>query len=346
MTVLTAPFGVTADGTPVNLHTLTNAAGMQAEILDYGCVIRALRVPDRTGTLTDVVLGYDTLAEYESRTCFFGTFVGRYANRIKGASFSLDGVTYHMPANEGENHLHGTYCSRVYPGVVEGNALVFRCVSPAGEEGFPGTLTFSVSYTLTEDNALVIDYAAETDAPTVLNFTNHSYFNLNGQDGSQIFSHSLKIHADAITECGPGCIPTGAYLPVVGTPFDFNEAKTIGRDFYAELPQLRSTGGYDHNFVLRGELGTLHPAAEASSEVTGIALQCETTEPGMQLYTGNFITGDSAVGKAGVVYPRHGAFCLETQHFPCSPNFPQFPTTTLRPGEHYSSRTLYRFTTI
>jgi len=346
MTIITTPYGVTADGTPVNLHTLTNSNGMQAEILDYGCVIRTLKVPDRNGVLTDVVLGYDTLAEYESHSCFFGTFVGRYANRIKGSAFELDGVTYRMPPNEGENHLHGTFCNRVYAGAAEGDALVFRCVSPAGEEGFPGTLTFSVSYTLTEDNALVIDYAAETDAPTVLNFTNHSYFNLNGQDGSQIFNHSLKIYADAITECGPGCIPTGAFLPVAGTPFDFTEAKDIGQDFYDELPQLRAASGYDHNFVLRGESGTLRPAAEACSEVTGIALQCETTEPGMQFYTGNFIIGDSAVGKGGVVHPQHGAFCLETQHFPCSPNIAHFPSTVLRPGEQYRSRTLYRFSNI
>ena len=337
------PFGVTADGRPVTRWTLRNGTGMTVRVLDYGCVIQSIEVPDRSGRATDVVLGYDDLAGYEAGTCWFGALVGRYANRIGNAAFSLDGRTYALPKNDGENHLHGTFERRVFSASEEDGALVLRYVSPAGEEGYPGTLAVTVTYTLTEDNALVLDYRAVTDAPTVVNLTNHSYFNLDGQGRGDVLSQRLWLSASQVTEIAPGTVPTGRLLPVAGTALDFRAEKPIGRDIGADEAQLRLCGGYDHNYILDKGPG-LVPCGGAYSPATGIEMTFATTQPGVQLYTGNYVQDDAAPhGKGGVRYPRHGGFCLESQHFPDSPNRPDFPATILRPGEEYHEITEYRF---
>lgn len=345
-------FGRTADGREVYAYRLENKKGLCAEILEYGCVVRALWVPDKDGVLRDVVLGYDTLAEYEAGTSSFGSFVGRYANRIENAQFTLDGKTYELEPNNGPNHLHGTFGRIVYKGAVVTDAsgedgtevqhLVLKATSPDGDDGFPGNLAITVTYTLTEKGALVMDYTASTDAPTLVNFTNHSYFNLDGQTGGDVRSQTLRITAEAFCEGNEQTCPTGRILPVAGTPFDFREAKPIGQDLVSQDAQIAQCWGYDHNFVLDAQ-GGLSLAAVAHSPTTGITMETYTTQPGMQLYTGNFLKGEP--GKNGVRYPQYGAFCLETQHYPCTPSHPEFPPVVLRPGEEYHQTTVYSFYT-
>ena len=340
--ITSAPFGVTKNGEAVTRWTLKNAAGMQADILDYGCTVQRILVPDSNGVPVDVALGYDDLAGYEQGSCFFGAFIGRYANRIKGAAFELNGRRYTLEKNDGENHLHGVYCTQVFAGEVEGDTLVFRRVSPDGEEGYPGTLTFAVRYRLTADNTLEMDYRAVTDADTVVNFTNHTYFNLNG--AGDILGHRLTIHADRFAEGNAETLPTGRILQVQGTPMDFRAGRVIGDGINADWPQIQNCRGYDHCFVLNGASGTLRKMASARGDKSGIRLEACTTQPAMQLYTGNFVDMDTApAGKGGVRYGRYAGFCLESQHYPCSPNFPDFPTTLLRPGEEYHEVTTYRF---
>ena len=340
--ITSEPFGVTKAGEAVTRWTLTNGAGMEVSILSYGCTVQRLLVPDSKGNKVDVVLGYDDIAGYEQGTCFFGCFVGRFANRIKGAAFVLNGKRYALEKNDGENHLHGVYLRTVFDGAAEGDALVFRRVSPDGEEGYPGTLTFQVRYRLREDNALEIDYTATTEADTILNFTNHSCFNLNG--GGDVLGHTLTIHADRFTEVDAQSLPTGRIMRVMGTPMDFRAGRVIGEDIHCGWDQLEYCVGYDHNFVIRGEPGELRKMAAARGDVSGIRMEACTTQPGMQFYAGNYLDLDAApCGKGGVRYPRYGGFCLESQHFPCSPNFPDFPTTVLRPGEEYRETTTYRF---
>ncbi|MCR5825695.1 MAG: galactose mutarotase [Oscillospiraceae bacterium] len=341
MAIRSESFGVTKHGEAVTRWTLENAAGMRVCILSYACAVQSIIVPDREGRPVDVVLGYDTLAGYEAGSCFFGAFVGRYANRIKGASFTLGGKTYPLEKNDGNNHLHGVYCHQVFDGTVEGDTLVLRRVSPDGEEGYPGTLTFEVRYTLREDNALVIDYRAETDADTVVNFTNHSYFNLNG--AGDILGNRLTLAASRFTEGDAETLPTGRILPVAGTPMDFCSAKAIGAELAADYEQLTLCRGYDHNYILDSTDASV-PFATAEGERSGIVLEAYTTQPAVQLYTGNYVDDDTApCGKGGVRYPRYAGFCLETQHYPCSPNYPQFPSTVLHPGETYRQQTVYRF---
>ena len=345
-------FGKTKDGEAVFRYSLRNSRGMCVRILSYGCVIQSILVPDRDGRATDVVLGYDDLSGYEAGSCFFGTFVGRYANRIKGACFSLNGKTYHLEKNDGENHLHGAYCRQVFDGNVVRNAsaggcgagesLVFTRISPDGEEGYPGTLSLEIRYSLTEDNALEIEYAATTDADTVVNFTNHSYFNLNG--GGDILGHTLRLASDRYTEADAQTLPTGRILSVEGTPMDFRAGKRIGQDLLSGWEPLQTASGYDHNFILDENAGMLRTFARCAGDISGITLEALTTQPAVQLYTGNYVDGDAApFGKGGVRYPRYAGFCLETQHYPCSPNFPEFPSTVLRPGERYREKTVYRF---
>jgi len=340
--ITSAPFGVTKSGEAVTCWTLRNAAGMEVRILSYGCTVQSILVPDAHGKQIDVALGYDDIAGYEAGSCFFGAFIGRYANRIKGAAFELDGKRYTLSKNDGENHLHGIYCQQVFDGSVEEDALVFRRVSPDGEEGFPGTLTFEVRYRLAEDNTLEMTYVAVTDAPTVLNFTNHTYFNLNG--GGDILGHWLTIRADHFSEGDAQTLPTGRILRVMGTPMDFRSGRVIGEDIGGDWDQIQNCRGYDHSFVIRGDAGELRRMAAARGDVSGIRMEASTTQPAMQLYTGNYVDMDTAPhGKGGVRYPRYGGFCLESQHYPCSPNFPDFPTTVLRPGEEYRETTTYRF---
>ena len=334
------PFGTSASGEQIFKYTLENDSGMSVSLINYACAVQSVVLPDKNGTPTDVVLGYDTAEEYEKGGVFLGAFVGRYANRIRASEFELNGKTYKLPENDGRNHLHGTFAHRVFPAEIKDGGVVFRGVGEDGEEGFPGRLQFEVSYTLTEDNALRISYRAVTDADTVINLTNHSYFNLNGQDGSDVLDHTLTLNAAYFTEGNAETIPTGRILPVDGTPMDFRAGKKLGAEMHTDYEQTRLCNGYDHNFVLDGTKGEF---AVLRSENTGIELHCSTDQPGVQLYSGNFI--DNERGKGGVIYPKHGAVCLETQHFPCSPNFPQFPSTVLRAGECFTSETVYRFCT-
>ena len=342
MTVITSePFGVTAGGEAVTRFTMKNEAEMEVCVLDYGCTVQSILVPTAAGKL-DVALGYDDLAGYEAGTCYFGAFVGRFANRIKHARFWLNGREYRLPKNDGENHLHGVMCRQVFASEAQGDTLVMRRVSPDGEEGFPGTLTAEVRYRLTEDNALEMDYRARTDADTFVNFTNHTYFNLNGS--GDVLGHLLTLLADRFTEGDAQTLPTGRVLRVVGTPMDFRSGKAIGAEMDFEYEQIGLCRGYDHNFIVNGEPGELRKMASARGDKSGVRMEASTTQPAMQLYTGNYVDIDGAkCGKGGVRYPRYGGFCLESQHYPCSPNFPDFPSTLLRPGEEYHETTVYRF---
>lgn len=341
MAVTATTFGVTSDGSAVTQYTLTNRRGMAVDILSYGAVVRRILVPDRDGVPRDVVLGFDTVAAYEKNYSFFGAFVGRYANRIKNGRFTLNGNTYVLKHTYGKHHLHGTFSFRLYKGEIEDNAVVFRFQSPPSEEGYPGTLRVNLRYALTEDNALVITYAAVTDADTVVNLTNHSYFNLNGHDGSDILEHTLQLFADRFTELDAESVPTGRILPVGGTALDFRREKKIGADIFRAEEQLLIAKGYDHNMIFQKPSGAFRTFAVAKGDKTGITLTAATTEPAAQLYTGNFVR---ATGKNGVAYTPYSGFCLEAQRYPCAPNFSAFPTAVLKAGETYRQRTAYRFT--
>jgi aldose 1-epimerase len=322
--VIRAPFGVTPDGTPVELFTLKNAQGTALSAMSYGGVIVSLKIRDRAGTLGDVVLGFDSLAGYLKSSHYPGAIVGRYANRIGEGRFTLDGRTYRLTVNDGPNHLHGGV--KGFDKVVweaepfradNGAGLGLRHTSPDGDEGYPGTLTAQVSYLLTDGDELVVDYEATTDAPTPINLTQHCYFNLAGAGSGDILGHELMIAADAYTPVDSALIPTGEIAPVAGTPLDFRTPRAIG---------ARIGSGYDHNFVLRGGRGgPLIHAVHVVEPTSGRTLDVSTTEPGLQFYTG------------------HSGFCLETQHFPDSPNQPRFPSTILRPGGQHQSRTVFAF---
>ena len=343
------PFGVTKAGDKVTEYILSNPGGLTVSVLNYGCVVRSIVVPAKCGPV-DVVLGHDTMADYEDdftssgSTCC-GAFVGRYANRIEKSRFTLDGKTYELEPNNGPNHLHGTFAKKVYKGSIVDGSLVLRAVSPDGEDGFPGNLELTVRYTLTDENALVLDYTATTDAPTIINLTNHSYFNLEGQSSGSMLEQTLCLNASTFTEGNAETCPTGRILPVAGTPMDFTRAKPIGRDIQAEYSQLQMCGGYDHNFILDKEPGMLALAAVARSEKTGITMETYTTQPGVQLYTSNSLQNDTRPGKTGGIYGRYQGFCLETQHYPCTPSHPEFPSVELRPGEEYHETTIYKFLT-
>lgn len=345
MSIQSEYYGRTQDGQEVYRYILENADGMRVTVLEYGCTVESVCVRDRSGALCDVVLGYNTLEDYERGTVFLGAFVGRCANRIEGARFMLDGKTVSLEANDGKNHLHGTFGKRVYKGSITNGSLVLRGTSPDGDDGFPGTVEVCVTYTLTDDGALVMDYRAETDAPTLVNLTNHSYFNLDGQPGGDVLEQTLWLNASSFTEGNAETCPTGRILPVAGTPMDFTAAKPIGRDMGADYDQLKMCRGYDHNFVLDKAPGALALAARAHSEKTGITMEVSTTQPGLQLYTGNFLANDVRPGKTGGMYGQYQGFCLETQHFPCAPSHPEFPSVELRPGQIYHETTVYRFYT-
>lgn len=337
-------FGVTKNGEKVYRYTLENSNGMQVKIISYACAIQSILIPSADGSLTDVVLGYDDIGGYEEGGCFYGAFVGRYANRIKNAEFSLNGKTYRLEANNGPNHLHGAFAHNVYKGSAEDGKVKFEIVSPKEEEGYPGNLSGTVEYSLTDDNELVIVYQMETDEDTVINLTNHSYFNLNGQNGEDILGHTLRLDSDYFTEGDAQTLPTGRILPVKDSPMDFTCKKQIGADISADYPQLTMCQGYDHNFIIRRDGEGLVLFAEAEGEKSGIRLRAYTTQPAFQLYSGNYVQDDTAAhGKNGIRYPKHGGFCLETQHYPCSPNYPDFPSTVLHTGEVYREVTHYQF---
>ena len=336
-------FGKLADGTAVDIYTLANGK-IEAAITTYGGIVVSLRVPDRNGKMDDVVLGYDSLDQYVAKNPFFGAIAGRYANRIAHGQFVLEGKTYSVPKNDGDNSLHGGirgFDKVVWKAKQIPDGIELSYVSPDGDQGYPGTLTAIVRYTLS-DSALRIEYAATTDKPTVLNLTNHSYFNLAGQGNGTILQHQLKINASRFTPVDATLIPTGELKPVQGTPFDFRTLTQVGQRIDGDDDQLQKGKGYDHNWVLEKSSEQLAEAAELYDAGTGRVLHVLTTQPGVQFYSGNFLDG-TIVGKQGRKYERRAALCLETQHFPDSPNHPDFPSTELKPGKRYHSVTEFKF---
>ena len=345
-------WGKTPDGELVDLYTLTNKNGVEAAITTYGGAVVSLKVPDRNGKLGDVVLGFDAVDGYVDNKSYFGALIGRYGNRIGHAQFTLDGKTYQLAKNNGDNTLHGgikgfnkvVWAAKEIP-AKDGQALELSYVSKDAEEGFPGNLNVRVIYTLTESNELKIEYFATTDKKTVVNLTNHSYFNLAVPGSGDILGHILMIEADKFTPVDSGLIPTGELRDVIGTPFDFRKPTPIGARINSDDEQIKLGGGYDHNFVLRRKPGdAILLAARVVEPKTGRVMEVWTTEPGVQFYTGNFLDG-SAHGKGGMAYTKRSAFCLETQHFPDSPNQPKFPSVVLNPGERYHTTTIYKFST-
>jgi aldose 1-epimerase len=342
-------FGTTADGKAVDLYTLTNAKGTEVRAMTYGGIIVSLRVPDRDGKLGDVVLGRDTLAQYVEASPYFGAIIGRYGNRIGKARFTLDGKEYKLAANNGPNALHGGVRGfdkvvwQAEPFQKDGNVgVVFSYTSPDGEEGYPGTLQAQVTYTLGDDDTLAFAYHATTDKATPVNLTQHSYFNLAGDGAGDILGHEVTLKASRFTPVDKTLIPTGELKSVEGTPFDFRTPQTIGARINADDEQIKFGGGYDHNYVLdRDEGAGLQLAARVYEPTTGRVMEVSTTEPGIQFYSGNFLDG-TVTGK-GHVYKHRTGFCLETQHFPDSPNKPAFPSAILKPGEQYDTRTVYAF---
>lgn len=345
-TVTAESWGKTATGEKVQLLTLKNAQGMEARITNYGGIIVSLKTPDRSGKMADVVLGFDSLDPYLGKHPHFGCLTGRYANRIGGATFSLDGVEYQVTANSGKNHIHGgldNFAKKVWQANIqtEANAVQMKYTSADGEEGFPGMLDCIVAYRLTEANELRIDYQATTDKPTVVNLTNHSYFNLAGEGSGDVLDHEILIPAEQFTATDDSLIPTGEIENLQGTAMDFTEPQKIGARIDAAFKPLLQGKGYDHNFVLKGQ--GLKLAARVKDPSSGRVMEVTTTEPGVQFYTANHLKG--VIGKSGHVYEKRHGFCLETQKYPDSPNKPQFPSAALRPGETYQHTTIFTFST-
>lgn len=329
----------------VQLFTLTNG-NLRVRITEYGARIVSLEAPDRQGTKADVVLGYNNLAQYVADPKdYFGAVVGRYANRIAGGSFAIDGTTYHVPVNSKGQALHGGpegFSSKVWRGKIVGkNSVELTLVSPDGDMGFPGQVTVKVLYTL-RAHQLRIDYDASTTGTTVINLTNHTYFNLAGQASGNVLGQEILLSADHFTPIDARLIPTGEIASVQATPFDFRHLTPIGKRIQDNVEQLKLAGGFDHNFVVHGNIGALRRAAYAIDPKSGRTLTVLTTEPGVQFYSGNFLSG-AAKGYTGVPYQQHAGFCLETQHFPDSPHHPNFPSTILRPGTHWRSATIFAF---
>ena len=349
VTVTRSAFGRLPDGHGVDVYTLANAQGIEVRVMTYGAIITVVRTPDRVGHVEDIALGFDNLAGYLSEHPYFGALVGRYANRVARGQFTLDGTTYHLALNNGPNSLHGGL--RGFDKVLwsaepfsNGNAagVTLRYASADGEEGYPGTMHVRVTYTLNSRDELDVDYEATTNKPTVVNLTQHSYWNLHGEGRGDILDHLVEIDASYFTPVDSTLIPTGQIAPVAGTPFDFRTPVAVGARIAAPNEQLRCGGGYDHNFVLDRKEGGLTHAARVIDPVSGRTLDVNTTEPGMQFYTGNFLDG-TIRGKGGLVYVHRGALVLETQHYPDSPNHPNFPSTVLRPGATFRSRTVFTF---
>jgi aldose 1-epimerase len=342
-------FGKLADGTPIDLYTLTNANGIEMKVMTYGGIVISLKTPDRNGKRGDIVLGYDNLQGYLDKTPYFGALIGRYGNRIGKGKFTLDGKAYQLPINDGENTLHGGlkgFDKVVWTAkplkVKDGAALELTYVSKDGEEGFPGKLSVRVVYTLNNKNEWRIDYSALTDKDTVINLTQHSYFNLAAGAAPNDLGHEVYLNADRFTPTDKGLIPTGELRPVKGTPMDFTTPTAIGARIDTAYEPLQFAGGYDHNWVLNKTGTGLTLAARVYEPTSGRVLEVSTTEPGVQFYAGNFLDG-TITGKGGKVYVKRYGFCLETQHYPDSPNHPEFPTTTLKPGQKYATTTVYKF---
>ena len=342
-------FGKTPDGTNVELYTLSNSNGMRVKIMTYGGIVVSMEVPDAAGKTSDVVLGYDNLDDYVKNNPYFGCIVGRYGNRIGAGKFTLDGVEYKLAINNGPNHLHGGL--KGFDKVVwkaeqlkdaDQVGLKLAYTSKDMEEGYPGNLDILVTYTLTDKNELKIDYEATTDKATPVNLTNHSYFNLAGQGSGDILAHELMLNADRCTPVDEGLIPTGELLPVEGTVMDFTKPMAVGARIGSDYEQIKFGGGYDHNWVLNKEGDELSLAAKVYEPTSGRVMEVYTTEPAIQFYAGNFLDG-TITGKEGKVYKHRYAFCLETQHYPDSPNKPDFPSTIISPGEKYATTTIYKF---
>jgi aldose 1-epimerase len=345
--ITTHPYGKTAEGHAVTMFALTNANGLELRAMTYGGIITSLKVPDRHGAVGDIVLGFGRLDEYLKDPPYFGAIVGRYGNRIAGGQFTLDGRSYTLAKNNGPNHLHGGrkgFDKAVWHAAPSANgaAVTFSRTSPDGEEGYPGNLQVRVSYTLTDSNELIVDYHATTDKATPINLTQHTYFNLTGDVAGDILGHELTIHADRFTPVDATLIPTGELAPVQGTPFDFRKPTAIGARINQPNEQLVNGKGYDHNWVLNRNGPGLEPAVRVVEPKSGRTLDIATTEPGLQFYSGNFLDG-TIRGKGGRTYAHRTGFCLETQHFPDSPNHPAFPSTILRPGQEYSTKTVFTF---
>jgi aldose 1-epimerase len=341
-------FDTMADGTPIEAYRLVNKNGASCVIMTYGGRVLELKMPDRNGNFGDVVLGFDRIASYQKDTSGQGALIGRFGNRIGGASYTLDGVTYNVAKNDnGVNHLHGGtvgYNARIWDAEPKGNnTLVLRLTDPDGYENYPGTVNVTVTYTLTDDNALSIHYNAITDKATIINLTNHSYFNLSDCTKGTVLDHQLQVDADYITPVDELLIPTGDLLAVAGTPFDFNVPKAIGRDIASGHVQMVRGNGYDHNFVLNGS--GLRRVATLTAADTGRRMDVITDQPGVQIYSANFLTDETLPLCGNRPQEMRAAICLETQHFPDSPNKPQFPSVVLRPGEIYDTTTIYRFST-
>lgn len=342
--VVEKSFGRMPDGRQVTLFELTNASGLSAEVIDYGAILVSLHAPDKDGIFADIALGFDDLDSYLKRNPMFGATVGRYTNRIANARFTLDGVEHKLTANAGKNHIHGGANKRFDKVLWKGNSfraseevgVRFTYLSKDGDEGFPGNLNCTVTYTLTNDNELKISYEATTDKPTIVNLTNHSYFNLAGAGNGDVLDHQITINADYYTPADRALIPTGDIHSVKDTALDFTESEAIG----ARIGQLTQTRGYDHNYVLKNSSGSLVLAARVREPASGRVMEVYTTEPGMQFYTANGMRG--VKGKGGKVYNNHYGFCLETQHFPDSPNKPHFPSVVLRPGQNYKTVTVFK----
>ncbi len=343
MAIIKTDFG-SINNKNVYLFTLKNGLGTEIQITNYGGIITSIKVKDKNDDFTDIALGFNNLDDYLSEHPYFGALIGRYGNRIDGAKFELNRETYKLFANNGKNHLHGGkkgFDKVIWDYETSDNTLKLSYLSPDGEEGYPGNLKISVIYTLTEDNELKISYKAVSDEDTVLNLTNHSYFNLNGEGSGDILDHKLTLNADYFVPTNSESIPTGILKSVTGTPFDFINSTVIGTRIEDKDEQLIFAGGYDHNFIINKSANDLKPAGKVESEKSGIKMDIYTTEPGVQFYTGNYLDG-SLKGKSEK-YERRSGFCLETQHYPDSPHFPEFPTTVLKKGVTFRSETVYRF---
>jgi aldose 1-epimerase len=347
--VTQAPFGRTPDDQAVDLITLRNQNGVEIRVMTFGATILSIKTPDKNGQSDDITLGFDALAPYIDQSPYFGAVVGRYGNRIAKGKFTLDGQTYSLATNNGVNSLHGGtkgFDKKIWKADpfqnTSGVGVKLTYVSQDGEEGYPGTLTSTVTYTLADDNRLIVDYHATTDKATVLNLTQHTYWNLAGAKANDILGHVLMLNADRYTPVDDTLIPTGELASVEGTPFDFRTPTAIGARINQDNEQLKRGKGYDHNWVLTRSAEGLSVAARVVEPTTGRTLDISTTEPGIQFYSGNFLDG-TITGKGGRIYPQRSGFCLETQHFPDSPNQPNFPSTVLRPGQEYKTQTVFTF---
>lgn len=345
MGIVKTVFGTMDDGTEIYLYSMENGKGMKAQVINYGAILVRLYAPDRAGRLEDVVLGYDKLEDYYGNGANFGATIGPNANRTANAAFTLEGVTYRLDANDGPNNLHSSlqlgYHKKVWKAEEAGNCVVFSLEAPDGEMGFPGNKKIQVTYTLGEDNSLSIHYHAVSDKNTIINMTNHSYFNLAGHGAGEIGGHVVTINADYYTPVAAGAIPTGEIAPVAGTPMDFTSPKRVGDEIDADFEQLKITGGYDHNWVTNGQAGTLRHIATAEDPVSGRIMKTYTDLPGVQFYAGNFM--EKETGKDGAAYDRRYGLCFETQYYPDTANEPAFPSAVFGPDREYDTTTVYKF---